>query len=164
VKLFARTSTGLLVIATGIGLGVGVQAADQGNPTGTIAFGAFKGDAKSHKPGVSVWYGTFLGVSVSDARKGPFHGSAWDCDAEVVSQDGTVHKADGFCKITDPDGDTINLVFERTDLPGGTAELKTKGTYLSGTGKYTGIQGYYTFSCRQGGILGTATGGEYKVP
>jgi hypothetical protein len=140
------------------------QAGEQGTTTGMVSFNAFKGDATNHKPGLSVWRGTFLGVGISDTRKGILHASAWECDAEVVSQDGTVQKADGFCHITDPDGDTINLIFERTDLPGGTEELKTKGTYLSGTGKYTGIKGNYTFSCKLRGEICTATGGEYKIP
>jgi len=140
------------------------QAAEQGIITGMVSFNAFKGEATTHKPGISVWRGTFLGVGISDTRKSILHATAWDCDAEVVVQDEKVYKADGFCHVSDPDGDTINLVFERTDLPGGTQELKTKGTYLSGTGKYAGIKGNYFFSCVLRGDICTATGGEYKIP
>jgi hypothetical protein len=141
------------------------QAAEQGVTTGMVSFGGFKGDARNIKPGITVWNGTFVGVGISDTRKGILHQSAWECDAEVVSANGTVYKADGFCHLTDADGDTVNLVFERTDLPGGTAELKTKGTYISGTGKYVGITGHYLFSCKsKGADLCTATGGDYKIP
>jgi hypothetical protein len=152
------------VAASTLGVALEAQAGEQISPTGTIAFGGFKGDARTYKPGGSVWYGTFVGVSVSAQGKGLFHGSHWDCDAELVNKDGTQYKGDGFCRITDPDGDTVDLLWARTDLPGGTTELKTRGTYFSGTGKYAGIQGYYTFSCRLGGILCTTTGGEYTIP
>jgi len=154
----------IVIMLAGIGVGSSAHAGEQGATTGMVSFNGFKGDTKTIRPGLTVWHGTFVGVGISDTRKGILHGSAWDCDAEVVNVDGTVYKADGFCHISDPDGDTVNLIFERTDLPGGTAELKTKGTYLSGTGKYAGIKGNYFFSCKLNGVLCTATGGEYKMP
>lgn len=147
----------------GLGTSAELQAADQGTTTGLAAFAA-KGEAKSHKPGLTLWNGTFLGVSITDAKRGPLHGAAWDCTGEVVIQDGVSQKASGFCLVTDPDGDAINLLWERTDLPGPIATPKTKGTYLSGTGKYAGIKGYYTFSCRLDGTLCTITSGEYRTP
>jgi hypothetical protein len=134
--------------------------AEQGTTTGMAAFNP-KGDVKSYKPGVAIWSGTFVGVSMTDARKGPLHNSGWDCTGEVVIQDGSVHRAGGYCLVTDQDGDTINLMWERTNIPGSPAEVNTKGTYLSGTGKYTGIKGHYTFACR--GPC-TITSGEYKIP
>jgi len=81
-------------------------------------------------------------------------------------QDGNAFQSGGFCLVTDSDGDTINLLWERTNVPGPAAEAKTKGTYLSGTGKYAGIQGNYTFACRFAGALAlcNVTGGEYKIP
>jgi hypothetical protein len=137
--------------------------AEQGTTAGLVYFSA-KGEAKNYKPALTLWNGTFLGVSITDERKGPLHSSAWDCTGEVVIQDGKSHSANGFCLVTDPDGDTINLLWVRTDVPGGLAEPKTKGTYLSGTGKYSGIQGYYTFGCKLNGTLCNITGGEYKIP
>ena len=140
-----------------------MKAGEQGTTTGVASFQA-KGEAKNYKPGVTVWDGTFVGVSVTDARKGPLHGSGWDCTGEVVIQEGNTYRAGGFCLVTDPDGDTINLLWERTNVPGPVADLKTKGTYLSGTGKYTGIQGYYTFLCHAGGVVCNITTGEYRIP
>jgi hypothetical protein len=139
------------------------QAADSGTTTGQAAFHP-KGQATEHKPGLVVWNGTFVGISITETKKGPLHAAKWDCTGEAVSQKDTVYSANGFCLVTDPDGDTINLLWARTDLPAGFAEPKTKGTYLSGTGKYNGIQGYYTFSCKAGGQICNITSGEYKIP
>ncbi len=126
----------------GAGVGKAAYAAEQGATTGVASFHA-KGEAKNYKCGVTVWDGTFVGVSVTDARKGPLQNSGWDCTGEVVMQDGNSYSANGFCLVTDPDGDTINLRWVRTNVPGPVAEPKTKGTYLAGTGKYSNIQGYY---------------------
>ena len=158
-----RIAWSIIACAT-MGIASAAQAGEQGTTTGMVSFGGFKGEARTIKPGVTIWNGTFVGIGVSDTRRGILHQSAWECDAEVVNMNGTVYKADGFCHLTDPDGDTVNLVFERTDLPGGTAELKTKGTYISGTGKYAGITGNYYFSCKsKGADLCMATGGDYKT-
>lgn len=142
---------------------VGAAHAEQGTTTGLAAFHP-KGDAKGYKPDLTLWNGTFIGISITDSRKGPLHSAAWDCTGEVVIQDGISHSANGFCLVTDSDGDTINLLWARTDVPGPIATPKTKGTYLSGTGKYAGISGYYTFACRLNGTLCTIAGGEYRTP
>lgn len=152
------------VVALGVGIASVAHAVEQGVATGVVTFNGFKGEASEHKPGLTVWSGTFLGASVTEARKGPMHGAGWQCTGEVVTQDSKVYKADGFCLITDPDGDTINLLWVRTDVPGPASELKTRGTYLFGTGKYAGIQGHYTFTCRVGGVLCDVTANEYKLP
>lgn len=138
-------------------------AAESGTTTGAASFNA-KGDVKNYKPGVMLWSGTFVGVSITESKKGPLHNSGWDCTGESAIQDGNVFRSGGFCLVTDPDGDTINLLWERTDVPGLPADAKTKGIYLSGTGKYNGIKGYYTFACRQGGLSCSITTGEYKIP
>ena len=161
--VFATSALQVFVAALGIGVVQLTYAAEQGTTMGVASFQA-KGQAKDLKPGVTVWTGSFSGVSVMDARKGPLHNAGWDCTGEVVIQDGNVYNSGGFCLVTDADGDTINLLWERTDVPGPAADGKTKGTYLSGTGKYSGIQGHYTFSCRQGGVVCGVTGGEYKIP
>jgi hypothetical protein len=155
----------LLIVALGLTVAGVSYAAGQGTTTGFASFYG-KGEAKEHKPGLIVWSGGFVGASVSDGRKGPLHNSGWDCTGETAIQDGKVHRSGGFCLVTDPDGDTINLVWERTDVPGGMVDGKTRGTYLSGTGKYAGIQGSYTFSCRLQGAMAACniTGGEYKFP
>ncbi len=87
LKLFARLQVPVFVVGLGIGAVPITQAAEQGTTTGVASFQA-KGEAKNHKPGVTIWTGTFLGVSVMDARKGPLHNAGWDCTGEVVLQDG----------------------------------------------------------------------------
>lgn len=142
---------------------VGAYSAEQGNTTGVASFQA-KGESRQLKPAVTVWNGTFVGVSITESGKGPLHNSGWDCTGEAVVQDGNVYRAGGFCLVTDPDGDTVNLLWERTNVPGPVLEPKTKGTYLSGTGKYSGIQGNYALACKQGGSTCTITTGSYKIP
>ena len=153
----------LFVAMLGLAIGSAVQAADRGTTTGIASFHA-KGDVTEYKAGVVVWIGKFFGVSITDARKGPLHNSGWDCTGESTIHDGQVHQSDGFCVVTDADGDVINLVWEQTHVPAPTGVAKTKGTYLSGTGKYEGIQGYYTFSCKLGGIVCNITAGDYRIP
>jgi len=161
----SRSMGRLFVAIFGVFVGATAHAADQGTTTGVASFHA-KGDVKEYKPGVVVWAGNFIGASITNARKGPLHNAGWDCTGETTISDGKVYQSDGFCLVTDQDGDTINLIWERINNPGGPAEAKTKGTYLSGTGKYTGIQGYYTFTCQLSGAMANCsiTGGEYKVP
>ena len=147
----------------GLVLGSVSQAAERGTTTGIASFHA-QGEVTEYKPGVVVWVGRFFGVSMTEGRKGPLGNSGWDCTGESTIYDGKVHQSDGFCVVTDPDGDIINLMWEQTHVPAATDTAKTKGTYLSGTGKYAGIQGYYTFSCKLGGVVCDITGGEYKLP
>ena len=49
-------------------------------------------------------------------------------------------------------------------MPGPFDDAKTRGTYVSGTGKFRAIQGYYTFACVKGGLVCDITGGEFRVP
>jgi len=157
--------TRLFVAIFGISVGAASDAADQGTTTGVASFHA-KGEVKEYKPGVVVWAGNFVGASMTNSRKGPIHNAGWDCTGETTISDGKVYQSDGFCLVTDQDGDTINLVWERINNPGGPAEAKTIPMYLSGTGKYMGIQGHYTFTCQLSGAMANCsiTGGEYKVP
>ncbi len=153
------------VAMLGLALSSAVQAADRGTTTGVAAF-VGKGEVTEYEPGVTVWLGGFVGVSKTDRGGGPLHDSGWDCTGETTIHEGTVYQSDGFCAVTDADGDTINLVWEQTHVPAAAGAAKTKGTYLSGTGKYAGIQGYYTFSCRLSGAMANCniTAGEYTIP
>ena len=86
--------------------------------------------------------------------------------SEQALQGGTTNWAGGFCVVTDGDGDTVNLHWQSTKgYPG--ADIDTRGDYYSGTGKYEGITGHYTFHCEiQAGthFFCSVTGGEYSVP
>ena len=160
-----RSMSRLFVAIFGVLVGATSHAADQGTTTGIASFHA-KGEVKEYKPSVVVWAGSFVGASMTNARKGPLHNAGWDCTGETTISDGKVYQSGGFCLVTDQDGDTINLVWERINNPGEPAEAKTKGTYLSGTGKYMGVQGYYTLTCQLSGAMANCsiTSGEYKVP
>ena len=161
---WVRASATILV-ALGLVLSSVTSQAAQGTTIGIATFLA-KGDAKEYKPGLMIWNGNFVGTSVMDSRSGPLHNAGWDCTGEVVIQDGKAYKAAGFCLVTDPDGDSINLLWDRQDVPGNAAIGNNIGTYLSGTGKYNGIRGQYKITCKTLGALATCTlnGGEYKVP
>ncbi|MBI3989427.1 MAG: hypothetical protein HY347_07395 [candidate division NC10 bacterium] len=161
----------LLGTVLGFVLGFGVVdatlGAEQGTTTGIASFYS-TGKAKEYAPDFVVWTGTYTGASYTDAKKGPLHFGAWDCTGEVIIQKGMALSAGGFCAVTDPDGDKINLRWERTNIPGAVLDAKTKGTYLSGTGKYVGIQGEYRFSCtlfpNSDHAICQIMGGEYRIP
>lgn len=138
-------------------------AGDSGTTTGVASFQA-RGDIKDFKSGVVVWTGTFAGASLADSGRGPLHNAGWDCTGESILSEGTVLRSGGFCLVADAAGDTINVVWERTNVPGPFDDAKTRGTYVSGTGKFHGIEGYYTFACLKGGLVCGITGGKYRIP
>ena len=153
-----------LVVFCTLGLTTRPEA---GKPTGFVTFYG-SGETQKHAPDMLVWKGAFYGQGVTDSGKGLFHYSAWDCTGEMAYQSQKVSFGGGFCAVTDRDGDKVNLRWE-VDEPGASAaKVKTKGTYLSGSGKYSGIQGGYNFLCE---LIADTThyicrivGGEYTAP
>jgi len=85
-----RNMSRLFVAIVGVFAGAIAQAADQGSTTGVASFHA-KGEVKEYKPGVVVWAGSFVGVSMTNARKGPLHNAGWDCTGETTISDGKVY-------------------------------------------------------------------------
>ncbi len=156
-----------LVLISALGGISQAQMAKWGKPTGTATFYG-SGESQEYAPDVTVWNGKFWGQSVTDAAKGVLHYGAWDCIGEMAFRGGEISIGDGFCTVTDPDGDKINLRWEVDEPNANPAKFKTKGTYLSGSGKYTGIQGGYNFVCEV--IADTShyichiVGGEYHLP
>ena len=156
-----------LVVICGFGLSAQAQIAKQGAPRGVVSFYG-NGTTQDYAPDMVVWSGKFSGQSVTEAGRGALHYSAWDCTGEMVTRNGKVVIADGFCAVTDLDGDKINLRWEVDEPLPSPAMFKTKGTYLSGGGKYKGIQGGYNFICQ--GIADTGhyicemVGGSYQLP
>ncbi|MBL8533866.1 MAG: hypothetical protein JNL33_08425 [Betaproteobacteria bacterium] len=138
-------------------------AGESGVTTGVASFHA-RGEMRDFKSGVAVWTGTFVGTSLSDMKRGPLHAVGWECTGESVLSEGNVLRSGGFCLLTDPQGDTVNVMWERTNVPGPFDDAKTRGTYVSGTGKFHGIQGHYTFACVKGGVVCAITGGDYRIP
>ena len=152
----------ILVALGAIGVSGVVQAADQG-----MATFHGKGEIQEFAPDFVVWNGEFWGESVIDSESGPLHRGAWYCTGEQTFRGGEVLWGDGFCAVTDADGDAVNLRWEITKTYPGSGDFDTRGTYYSGTGKYDGIQGHYTFLCQPAApnhFFCTITGGEYSVP
>ena len=157
-----------LIMIGGYGINVQAQIAKQGAPRGVVGFYG-NGTTQEYAPDMVVWTGKFFGQSVTESGQGPLHDSAWDCTGEMVIRSGKiVVTADGFCAVTDQDGDKINLRWDTDDPQATPAKIKTKGTYLSGSGKYAGIQGSYSFMCRA--VADTShyicemIGGDYRLP
>ena len=147
-------------------LGTAVQAAEQGTTTGMATFHG-QGNTEEFAPDFVVWTGEFWGESVTDAKSGLLHFGAWYCTGEMTYRGGEAQWGDGFCAVTDRDDDMVNLRWEITKTYPGSGNIDTRGTYYSGTGKYAGIEGYYTFFCQP--VAGshffcTITGGEYSIP
>ena len=145
----------------------GMQAAEQGTTTGGMAGFHGVGKFQEFAPDFGVWNGEFWGESTTDSESGPLHFGAWYCTGEQAFQGGTPKWAGGFCTVTDVDGDTVNLRWQATEPYGPGANIGTRGDYYSGTGKYTGITGWYTFHCENVAIshfFCTITGGEYNIP
>lgn len=166
LKATSFLSLSLILISTSVGIAQ-AQTAKSGKPRGVATFLAI-GKAQEYAPDVTVWTGTFPGQSVTDAGQGVLHYGGWDCTGETVLRGGKVAFGGGFCSVTDADGDKINLRWQVDEPDANPAKFKTKGTYLSGSGKYTGIQGGYNFVCGPIGntahIICRIVGGEYQLP
>ena len=98
VEKGGRGTSLLFVAVLSLAAGSASYAAGQGTTTGVASFYA-KGEAKEYKPGLIVWGGGFVGVSIVDGRKGPLHNSGWECTGETAIQDGKVHRSGGFCVL-----------------------------------------------------------------
>jgi hypothetical protein len=78
-------------------------------------------------------------MSFNDDGKGFLDDTAWYCPGvdEIING---IHHFNGYCTLTDIDGDKIYLSY--TSLPyEGKGPVPTEGKYSGGTGKYAGIQG-----------------------
>ena len=165
--LTATQFTLSLVVFCIFGFTARTEAAMSGKLAGFASFYG-QGETQEHAPDMLVWTGAFHGQSVTDSGAGLFHYSAWDCTGEMAYRNQKVSYGGGFCAVTDPDGDKVNLRWEVDEPEANPVKLKTKGVYLSGSGKYTGIQGGYNFLCE---LVADTThyicrivGGEYTAP
>jgi hypothetical protein len=165
-RAIAPSVLGALLVAALAG-NADAQVAKTGKPRGLATFHGM-GRAQEYPPDIVVWTGTFPGESVTDSGQGLLHFGAWECTGEVVYRGGKTAYGGGFCAVTDKDGDKINLRWQVDEPDANPGKFKTKGTYLSGSGKYTGIQGEYNFVCEGIGTTGhfvcPIVGGEYRLP
>ena len=144
-----------------------LQAAEQGTETGGMVGFHGVGKFQQFEPDFGLWNGEFWGESTTDSEDGPMHRGAWYCTGEQAFQGGVTKWGGGYCTITDVDGDTVNLRWQATAPWGPGANIGTRGDYFSGTGKYTGITGWYTFHCENVAMshfFCSITGGEYSIP
>ena len=144
-----------------------LQAAEQGTETGGMVGFHGVGKFQQFEPDFGLWNGEFWGESTTDSESGPMHRGAWYCTGEQAFQGGVTKWGGGYCTITDVDGDTVNLRWQATAPWGPGANIGTRGDYFSGTGKYTGITGWYTFHCENVAMshfFCSITGGEYSIP
>ncbi len=113
------------------------------------------------------WVGKFTCATYTDSGSGPMHRAGWACSGSIDVVKGKITVGGGYCKVTHLDGDVIQV---RWDMkPGGTfARFDTRGQYLSGTGKYAGIQGSYNAEWHMvpdtAVFLGTMINSSYQIP
>ena len=110
----------------------------------------------------SLWNGSeFSGTFFNEAGQGFLHGTSWVCPGVNDLTNGASTASQGYCVVTDKEGDKAFLVWK-----GGKG---FEGTYqwTGGTGKYTGLKGNNTF--RGVPLPPTAQGygllkGEWQLP
>jgi hypothetical protein len=86
---------------------------------------------------------------------------------------GGVTVGHGYCVATDPDGDQVVCDIVNEKHASDAKSWNGSGTFTTGTGKYAGISGSYTFVVHSGEFKPTAEGtyfnyaptqGSYKLP
>lgn len=147
----------------------GVADADeQGTTSAGRAFFHAQGNIQEYPPDLVLWTGEFIGHSVTDSENGALHMGAWYCTGDQAIRGGETEYADGMCAVTDPDGDKINVRWQFVGKGPSPGQEKFRGTYISGSGKFSGIEGYYVFLAEPpvagGYIFATMVEGEYSIP
>ncbi|MCH7553011.1 MAG: hypothetical protein IIC82_03315 [Chloroflexi bacterium] len=136
-------SAAALAIALVFVLGGTAQAqlAKSGKFTGHFGFYSV-GQIFEIEEGHLFWVGEFTGTFFNDAGSGVMHQASTKCPSSNDIYGGVGH-AQGYCIVTDSDGDKAFLSWNCE----GPAGKQCDGTFdwTAGTGKYTGIQGKNTF-------------------
>jgi hypothetical protein len=109
--------------------------------------------------------GEFNGTVFNDAGSGFLHETAWICPGMNDLRNGISLAAQGYCVVTDKDGDKAFLTWKGHK---GTAPNKGSGDFqwTGGTGKYTGLKGNNTYEA----VVITPTSGysilkgEWQLP
>jgi hypothetical protein len=125
--------------------------------------GQAAGQAYELNKGHMFFLGTYNPVFFNDIPSGFLDKSAWTCPQVNDIVDG-VHVADhGVCIGTDKDGDRVFAVFWSK----GSAPGAGTGQFIGGTGKFSGLQGHYSFRFA---LIGNTTaawvvgeGGEWRL-
>jgi len=168
-RLVARmTAVGFVVMFVVASVGLSAQAAEtqlakQGTYSGHSGWN-FTGNMLEIEKGHQVYDGHEDGTFFNDAGSGFLHLTAITCTdtGELING---VFKDNGYCVVTDKDGDKAFLVWKCKGGPRCEGDFQ----WTSGTGKYTGLTGNTTFygSPTVPNKLGSGYAvykGEWKLP
>jgi hypothetical protein len=165
VKRLAVAFAAALAAAVFTAAPASAQMAKSGQPRGMGSWHS-AGTYKDLGEGQASWYGEFWGVSFGQNGTGFLHQMSWYCTGEATWSGGQVKGGGGLCTMTDADSDKVYLRWQpEKTTPAG--QFYNRGTYLHGTGKYRGIQGYYLLEGRaapDSNFIGDFVAGEYKLP
>ena len=109
------------------------------------------GTAKEIADGLTHWTGVFNCGTTMDAGKGLLHRADLDCSGHLEFQGAVYTIGYGYCNATHPGGDIVHLRWEMVTPGTGADGFTSKWTYMSGTGKYEGINGGVKLSWKQVG-------------
>jgi hypothetical protein len=157
----------LSVVAVVVFLGASAEAQlpKRGTYSGLFGWhftGTFVEVEKEH----SIWNGHEEGPFFNDAGSGFLHLGVVICTDTGEANRGEIVLANGYCTVTDKDGDKAFLEWRCKGAPRCTGTFDWK----AGSGKYLGIKGHNSF---HGGVIGqAATGpvgysfwkGEWELP
>ena len=141
------------------------QMAKNGQPRGMGSWHS-AGTVKDLGEGQGSFFGEYWGVSFGQNGSGFLHEMSWYCTGEATWSGGQIKGGGGLCTMTDPAGDKVYVRWQ-PDKPTPAGQFLNRGTYLHGTGKYTGISGYYLLEGRaaaDSNFVGNFIAGEYKLP
>lgn len=100
-----------------------------------------------------------LGVIVRDEGQGFLHNASSRCVGALSVVKGEFDNEQGACVVVDRDGDQAFLRYTGAGRAGVAAKIK--GSYVGGTGKYTGLTG--TFANERTNMRPTMEGTSYSV-
>jgi hypothetical protein len=147
-----------LVVAVGLVLVLGAHAEAQMAKQGTYAgnFGWYAiGKTFELEKDHAFWVGEFSGTFFNEAGQGFLHGTSWVCPGVNDLTNGASTASQGYCVVTDKEGDKAFLVwkggkgFEGTyQWTGGTVSSRANGSCPNDAKNDV-------LPCRQGTISGT---------
>ena len=136
------------------------QLAKQGKYTSHFGWYAI-GKTSELEKGHTLFQGEFNSTNFNDAGQGFIHKASVVCPGVNDMIDGVSRASQGYCIVTDQDGDKAFLVWKAGKGFDGDFQ------WTGGTGKYTGITGNNTFTAF---LIGPSSSGysvwkgEWKLP
>ena len=134
---------GIRVALAGVlALSISAAYAEQEKAVGVFGWNGV-GKTYEVNKGHFYWVGEFTGTFFSDKGEGGlFHNAGVKCPASFEVDPNGKTKGDGYCIITDKNGDQAFCKWQNAGVPD-----RGPGTfrYVGGTGKYAGLSGENTF-------------------